>query len=197
MPRCICVFAGSSSSNVPAFAEAARELGREIARRGHALVYGGGHAGLMGILADSALAAGAHVTGVIPGFLVDQELAHRAVSELKVVRSMHQRKDAMARQSDGFVALPGGFGTLEELFEVVTWAQLGLHDKPCGLLNVGGYYDGLVAFVDGAVRAQLVKPEHRSLLLVATEARALLDAFDAFDASRAAAAPKRLREDLT
>jgi uncharacterized protein (TIGR00730 family) len=194
MPKCMCVFAGSAPGNVPRFADVARELGRELALRGHALVYGGGHTGLMGILADAALAAGGHVTGVIPEFLVDKELAHRSLSDLKVVRSMHDRKDAMARLSDGFVALPGGFGTLEELFEVVTWAQLGLHDKPCGLLNVGGYYDGLLAFLDGAVNAQFVKPVHRSMLLVANEVRALLDGFDAY---RAPVAAKGIREDLT
>jgi uncharacterized protein (TIGR00730 family) len=194
MPKSICVFAGSTPSNVPRFADVARELGRELALRGHALVYGGGHTGLMGILADAALGAGAHVTGVIPEFLVDAELAHRGLSDLKVVGSMHERKDAMARLSDGFVALPGGFGTLEELFEVVTWAQLGLHGKPCGLLNVGGYYDGLLAFLDGAVNAQLVKPAHRSILLVASEARALLDGFDAY---RAPVAPTWTREGLT
>jgi uncharacterized protein (TIGR00730 family) len=194
MPKCICVFAGSTPGNVPHFADVARELGRELALRGHALVYGGGQSGLMGILADAALAAGAHVTGVIPEFLVDKELAHRGLSDLKVVRSMHERKDAMARLSDGFVALPGGFGTLEELFEVVTWAQLGLHGKPCGLLNVGGYYDGLLAFLDGAVNAQLLSPVHRSMLLVATEVRALLDGFDAY---RCPVAPTRIREDVT
>ena len=194
MPRSLCVFAGSTPGNVPQFADAARELGRELALRGHALVYGGGQSGLMGILADAALAAGAHVTGVIPEFLVEGELAHRGLSDLKVVRSMHERKDAMARLADGFVALPGGFGTLEELFEVVTWAQLGLHDKPCGLLNVSGYYDGLLSFLDGAVNAQFVKGAQREKVLVATGARALLDRFDAVQAPPGS---RPLRKDLT
>jgi uncharacterized protein (TIGR00730 family) len=194
MPKSICVFAGSSMGQPPQFAEVARDLGRELALRGYGLVYGGAHVGLMGVVADAALAAGGHVTGVIPEFLVDDELAHRGLSQLQVVRSMHERKDAMARLSNGFVALPGGFGTLEELFEVVTWAQLGLHDKPCGLLNVSGYYDGLLAFLDGAVNAQLLKDAHRSMVLVASEAPALLDRFDAY---RPPVAPKRNREDLT
>jgi uncharacterized protein (TIGR00730 family) len=194
MPKSICVFAGSSPGAAPQFAEVARDLGRELALRGHGLVYGGGNVGLMGVVADAALAAGGHVTGVIPEFLVDRELAHRGLSRLEVVRSMHERKDTMAQLSDGFVALPGGFGTLEELFEVVTWAQLGLHDKPCGVLNVGGYYDSLLAFLDGAVTAQFVKNVHRSMLLVAAEARALLDRFDAYVAP---AGPTPLRKDLT
>jgi uncharacterized protein (TIGR00730 family) len=194
MPNSICVFAGSSLGAAPQFAEVAGDLGREIVRRGYGLVYGGGNVGLMGVLADAVLAAGGHVTGVIPEFLVDRELAHAGLSELRVVRSMHERKDAMAQLSDGFIALPGGFGTLEELFEVLTWGQLGLHDKPCGLLNVCGYYDGLLAFLDAMVAAQLAKDAQREMVLVAGEPRALLDRFDAY---RASMGPAALRKDLT
>jgi uncharacterized protein (TIGR00730 family) len=194
MPKSICVFAGSSPGASPLFAEVARALGRELALRGCGLVYGGGNVGLMGVVADAALAAGGHVTGVIPEFLVERELAHRGLSRLEVVRSMHERKDTMAQLSDGFVALPGGFGTLEELFEVVTWALLGLHEKPCGLINVGGYYDSLLAFLDGAVSAQFVKAAQRSMLIAGGDVRALLDRFDAL---AAAAGPTRLRKDLT
>jgi uncharacterized protein (TIGR00730 family) len=148
----------------------------------------------MGAVADAALAAGGHVIGVIPEFLAEKELAHRDLSDLRIVGSMHERKETMARLSDGFVALPGGFGTLEEFFEVLTWAQLGLHDKPCGLLNVDGYFGGLLGFLDGAVGAQLLKDAHRAMVLVDTEPRSLLDRFDAY---RASIPPKEGRRDLT
>ena len=194
MRRSICVFAGSSAGDPPQFAEVARDLGRELAARGWGLVYGGAHVGLMGVVADAVLETGGHVTGVIPEFLVSKELAHRGLSRLKVVGSMHERKDTMARLSDGFVALPGGFGTIEEFFEVLTWAQLGLHDKPCGLLDACGYYQSLLTFLDGAVTAGLVKDVHRSMVLVASDARTLLDRFDDY---RAPAAPKWIRTDLT
>jgi uncharacterized protein (TIGR00730 family) len=136
----------------------------------------------MGILADTVLAAGGRVIGVIPDFLVAKEVGHTGVSDLRVVQSMHERKDTMARLSEGFVALPGGFGTLEEFFETLTWAQLGLHAKPCGLLNVGGYYDDMLRFVDTAIAHQLLKAEYRAMLIVETDAAALLDRFDVYTA---------------
>jgi uncharacterized protein (TIGR00730 family) len=178
MLKSICVFAGSSLGAAPEFADAARELGREIARRGSRLVYGGARTGLMGIVAEAALAANGQVTGVIPSFLEDREVAHRGLSELVVVGSMHERKETMARLSDGFVALPGGFGTLDEFFEVLTWAQLGLHDKPCGLLDVRSYYQSLLAFMDRAVADGFVKQAYRARVLVASDPVALLDQFE-------------------
>lgn len=190
----ICVFAGSSVGVPPDFAEVARDLGREIARRGYRLVYGGAHVGLMGVVADAALASGGNVTGIIPEFLAEKELAHRGLSSLRVVSSMHERKERMAELSDGFVALPGGFGTIEEFFEILTWAQLGLHEKPCGLLNVRGYYRGVLEFLDDAVRAQLLKAPHRSMVIVASDARDLLDRFESY---QPAVATKWIRTDLT
>jgi uncharacterized protein (TIGR00730 family) len=156
------------------YSDAARQLGRLLAGRGLGLVYGGGHVGLMGILADAVLTAGGRVVGVIPQDLVDRELAHTGLSELIVVDTMHQRKAIMAERSDAFVALPGGYGTLDETFEILTWAQLGLHDKPVGLLNVSGFFDGLLAWIDRAVREDFVKPKNRELLTVDDDAERLL-----------------------
>jgi uncharacterized protein (TIGR00730 family) len=192
--RHICVFAGSSAGADPRFARAAAALGRAIAERGNGLVYGGANVGLMGILADAVLEAGGRVVGVIPAFLVDKEIAHRGVSELTIVQSMHERKAAMAQLASGFVALPGGFGTMEEFLEILTWAQLGLHDKPCGLLNAGGYYDGLLHFLDTAVAERLLKPAHRAMVLVDDDAGALLDRFASYSP---AAAQKWIARDLT
>src|SRR6185295_16890930 len=163
--RALCVFCGASSGNRPEYAAAAEALGRALAERGIELVFGGGGIGMMGTLARAALAAGARVTGVIPEALQKRELALPGMSELHVVGSMHERKALMAERSDGFVALPGGFGTLDELFEIVTWAQLGLHRKPMGLLDVDGYWAGLVAWVERAVADGLVPAEHGRLLL--------------------------------
>ena len=171
----ICVFCGSSSGNDPRYLEAAQAMGRVLADRGLGLVYGGGSVGLMGAVADAALAAGAEVIGVIPRVLQIRELAHRSLTTLHVVDSMHQRKALMAELSDGFVALPGGMGTLEELSEVLTWAQLGLHARPIGLLDVAGYYRPLATFFDQAVTAGFLRPVHRGLLLVGEEPAALLD----------------------
>ena len=162
----ICVFAGSRAGNSSTLRQRAAELGRCIAEAGHGLIYGGGGTGLMGVLADGALAAGGHVTGVIPEALMRRELAHQGLQELRVVGSMHERKAVMSELASGFVALPGGLGTLEELFEVLTWTQLGLHRKPCGLLNVEGYYDALIAFLDHAVARGLLDRGNRRLLLV-------------------------------
>lgn len=186
MRKSLCVFAGSNLGVAPQFSEAARDLGRELAARGYGLVYGGASVGLMGVIADAVLAAGGHVTGVIPSFLAEKELAHQCLSDLKIVGSMHERKETMASLSDGFVALPGGFGTLEELFEVFTWAQLGLHDKPCGLLDICGYYQSLLEFLDDAVTAEFVNGAHRSMVLVANEARLLLDRMESYRAPLAA-----------
>jgi uncharacterized protein (TIGR00730 family) len=171
----ICVFCGASTGTDPRHAEAARSLGRAIAGRGLELVYGGGSVGLMGAVADAALGAGGRVIGVIPQVLQIRELAHHGLSDLRVVGSMHERKALMAELSDGFVALPGGMGTLEELSEVLTWAQLGLHARPVGLLDVGGYYRPLITFFDQAVEAGFLRPAHRAILQVAVEPEAMLD----------------------
>jgi uncharacterized protein (TIGR00730 family) len=173
--RRVCVFCGSSPGRLDAYREAATAFGAELAARGLGLVYGGGNVGLMGVVADAALAGGAEVIGVIPEALVAKELAHRGVSELVVTRSMHERKATMSDRADAFVMLPGGFGTYEEFCEVLTWSQLGLHQKPCGLLDVAGFYGPLLAFFDGAVQAGFVSEAHRGIVLDATEPAALLD----------------------
>jgi uncharacterized protein (TIGR00730 family) len=173
--RSLCVYCGSNPGNDPAFAEATRELAQRLVEHDIRLVYGGSATGLMGTLADTALAAGGTVVGIIPQGLVDREIAHRGLSELRVVGSMHERKALMAEQSDGFVALPGGIGTLEELVEMYTWSQLGLHAKPLGVLNVSGYYDHLAAFLDHAVTAGFLRAEHRAALAVEPEPCALLE----------------------
>lgn len=171
----VCVFCGSSNGFRPAFSEAARSMGKSLANRRVGLVYGGGNVGLMGAVADAALKEGGEVIGVIPEALVDRELAHRAVSELIVVRSMHERKAKMAALSDAFVAMPGGYGTFEEFCEIITWAQLGLHRKPCALLNVEGYYDPLLTLFDRAVIEGFVYPSNRRLVIQETDPDRLLD----------------------
>jgi hypothetical protein len=171
----VCVFCGSSAGTNPVHLEAAREVGRALAARGVGLVYGGGSVGLMGAVADAALAAGGEVTGVIPRALQLRELAHARLTTLHVVGSMHERKAKMAELAHGFVALPGGMGTLEEFAEILTWAQLGLHARPCGLLDVAGYYRPLISFFDQATAEGFVRPEHRKLVLVSDEPDALLD----------------------
>ncbi len=176
----VCVFCGSSAGASPGYVETARLLGGELARRGLGLVYGGASVGLMGAVADGALAAGGEVVGVIPGALEAKELAHSGLTRLEVVSSMHERKARMADLADGFLALPGGMGTLEEMAEILTWAQLGLHRKPCALLDVGGYWQPLVAFFDHAVEERFLRREHREALLVGREPAALLDAMERY-----------------
>ena len=171
---------GSRTGARSEYIEAAREIGRELVERGYGLVYGGGNVGLMTVVADRVLELHGYVTGVIPEALVEKEVVHRGLSDLRVVHSMHERKAVMAELSDGFIALPGGIGTLEEFFEVLSWAQLGIHNKPCGLLNVAGYFRHLIQFVDYAVEQDFLKPKHRSLLLVEEEPRSLLDCFEQF-----------------
>jgi uncharacterized protein (TIGR00730 family) len=177
----VCVYAGSNPGSDPAYADAARALARLLADRRIGLVYGGGKVGLMGVLADTALAAGGEVIGVMPQALVDREIGHPALTELHVVGSMHERKALMAELSDAFVAVPGGIGTLEELIEVYTWSQLGIHSKACGVLNVRGYYDALAAFLDHAVDEGFLRPQHRAVLSVAAEPGELLDRLAAFE----------------
>jgi uncharacterized protein (TIGR00730 family) len=179
--KAVCVFCGSSSGNDPAYAEAARTLGITLAERGITLVYGGGHVGLMGVVADAALGAGGGVIGVMPKALVEREIGHTGLTELHIVGSMHERKAMMSELSEGFVALPGGNGTLEEFFEVLTWAQLGEHDKPCGLLNVAGYYDPLLAVFDRMVDRDFLRKEHRKLVLVESDPSALLGRFEGYE----------------
>ena len=162
--RRLCVFCGSSRGTDPRHAAAARALGAAVASRGLGLVYGGASVGLMGDLADAVIAKGGHVVGVLPSALASRELAHRALPDLRIVATMHERKALMADLADAFVALPGGMGTLDETFEILTWAQLGIHAKPVGLLDVGGYYGPLLAFLDHAVATGFVKPEHRALI---------------------------------
>jgi uncharacterized protein (TIGR00730 family) len=173
----ICVFCGSRPGNDPAYEAGARRLGRTLAEEGITLVYGGGHVGLMGVVADAVLDAGSEVTGVIPKALVEREIAHPGLTDLRVVGSMHERKAMMSELSEGFIALPGGTGTLEEFFEVLTWAQLGEHEKPCGLLNLASYYDPLVALFDHMVVKGFLSEEHRATVLIDTEPKPLLDAF--------------------
>ena len=174
--RRLCIFCGSSRGSDPRFVTAARHVGAELARRGIGLVYGGGNVGLMGEVADAALAAGGEVIGVIPQFLVDAEAAHFGLTKLHIVQSMHERKAMMAELSDGFIALPGGFGTLEELMEIVTWSQLHLHTKPVAVLNVAGFFTPLLAMLDNMVHAGLLKPKNRELLIDAAELGECLDA---------------------
>lgn len=171
----VCVFCGSSMGVQPAYQQAALALGEALARRKLGLVYGGGNVGLMGTIADATLAAGAEVIGVIPDFMVAKEIAHTGLTQLHIVNSMHERKTMMAQLSDAFVALPGGYGTLEEFCEVLTWAQLGLHQKPFGLLNINGYYSPLLTFFDQAVTEEFLRPINRSLVLEAAEPENLLD----------------------
>lgn len=180
--KSICVYCGSNSGRVPAFTAAADSLGKLLAERRIKLVYGGGQVGLMGTLADAVLEAGGEVEGVIPEFLALKEIAHMSLSRLHVVKSMHARKAMMESLSEGFIAMPGGIGTMEELFEIWTWGQLGQHRNPVGLLNVDGYYDALVAFLDTMTEQGFLTPEHRSALLVSDDAEALLDMFAAHDA---------------
>jgi uncharacterized protein (TIGR00730 family) len=179
----ICVFTGSRRGARSDYADAARRVGRELVERGYGLVYGGGNVGLMTEVADAVLGSHGHVTGVIPEALVEKEVVHRGLSELRIVRSMHERKAVMAELSDSFLALPGGIGTMEEFFEVLSWAQLGLHEKPCGLLNVCGYYQPIVQFLDHAVDQDFLKPKHRTLLIVEAEFSRLLDRFEEFIAA--------------
>ncbi|MFN8532497.1 MAG: TIGR00730 family Rossman fold protein [Dehalococcoidia bacterium] len=178
--QAICVFCGSRAGDRATFETSARLVGETIAQRGLTLVYGGGRVGLMGVVADAALAAGGRVIGVIPEPLAAKEIAHSGLTELHLVRSMHERKALMGELSDGFVTLPGGFGTLEEFFEVLTWGQLGIHRKPCGLLNVDRYFDPLVAFFDRALNDGFITAEHRRLVLQAATPSALLGLMDRY-----------------
>jgi uncharacterized protein (TIGR00730 family) len=174
--RRVCVFCGSSTGGRALYADAATELAREMVGRGIGLVFGGGAVGLMGVIADAVLAAGGHAIGVIPHALVARELAHRALPDLRVVNSMHERKATMAALADAFVAMPGGFGTVEEFCEVITWTQLGVHRKPCGLLNVGGFYDPLIAQFDRGVAEGFIKIGNRRIVVAHADPGALLDA---------------------
>jgi uncharacterized protein (TIGR00730 family) len=178
----VCVYCGSSSGRQPAYLQAARTLGRVLVRRNLHVVYGGAKVGLMGALADAALEAGGRVTGVIPRALAGKEVAHDGLSELIVTESMHERKMIMAERSDACIALPGGIGTLEELFEAWTWTQLGFQKKPCGLLDTAGYFDALVQFLDRGVEERFLSQTHRDILLVDTDAERLLDRLEGYQA---------------
>jgi len=176
----LSVFCGSSPGADPAYAQAAQALGRELLRRRIGLVYGGGRVGLMYEIARVVHEAGGEVVGVIPRGMVEKELAFTALRDLRIVESMHDRKALMAEISDGFIALPGGLGTMEEFFEVLTWSQLGIHHKPCGLLNVRGYFDPVLAFLDQAQAQNFLQPEHRAMILVDGDPSRLLDSFEAY-----------------
>ena len=180
----ICVYCGSSSGKNPAYSQAAVNLALALCERNIGLVYGGGAIGVMGTVADAVLAAGGEAVGVIPKALAIKEVAHNSLSELHVVASMHERKAMMADLADGFIALPGGWGTLEEIFEILTWAQLGFHDKPCGLLNIEGYYDGLIGFLENSFEQQFVNELYRPMLMKAQEPLALLDQFATYRAPK-------------
>lgn len=178
--RRLCVFCGSNKGTEQSYVDATKRLGRALAERGIELVYGGGHVGLMGLVADAVIDAGGKAIGVIPQALVDRELAHGRLTELHVVNSMHERKALMSELSDAFIALPGGFGTLEEFAEILTWSLLGFQKKPSGLLNVDGYYDSLITFFDNAVEKGFISPTHRSLVLVSADPTQMLEQIDAF-----------------
>jgi len=180
----ICVFCGSSPGRSPAYTEAAVKLGQTLVARGLGLVYGGASVGLMGKLADTVLEAGGEVIGVIPDSLLRYEVTHEGLPDLRVVGSMAERKTLMAELSDGFISLPGGTGTLDEMFEMLTWSQLGDHDKPSGLLDVEGFYSHLIAFLDHAVEERFLRSEHRAMLIVETSANALLDRFESYAAPK-------------
>lgn len=177
----ICVYCGSSSGNDPVFLDGAARLGAALANNECDLVYGGASIGLMGAVADAALEHGASVYGVMPQSLADKEIAHEGLNELHITTSMHDRKEKMAALSDGFIALPGGLGTLEELFEIWTWSQLGLHHKPVGLLNIGGFYDELISFLHSTSKKGFVKPAHADMLLVAGEPHELLERIQQYE----------------
>jgi uncharacterized protein (TIGR00730 family) len=178
----ICVFCGSSPGNDPAYADAARSVGQGLAENDCRLVYGGGRAGLMGVVADAVLAAGGKVTGVIPRALVDQEIAHAGLTQLLVVETMHERKAKMAELADGFIALPGGVGTLEEIFEQWGWARLGIHQKPCGFLDVNGFFEPIRAMADQMARAGFMRREHIDIITFASDLEQMLSAFRSYRA---------------
>jgi uncharacterized protein (TIGR00730 family) len=179
--RSICVYCGSSPGRDPAFAAAAGSLGRLLAERQITLVYGGGHVGLMGVVADATMAAGGEVHGVITRALQQKEVAHQGLTQLKIAESMHDRKAAMAQESDGFIMLPGGIGTLEEFFEVATWTQLGIQSKPCGILNVNGFFDPLIALLDHSTEQRFLRREHRDLIVLESEPASLVDRLIAWE----------------
>ncbi|MGZ3556961.1 MAG: LOG family protein [Gemmatimonadaceae bacterium] len=182
--RRLAVFCGSNSGARPEYVQATRSLGKLLASRGVGIVYGGSNVGLMQALADSMLDELGDIIGVIPRMLVEREVANKALSDLRIVDSMHDRKALMAELADGFVALPGGIGTLEEFFEIWTWAQLGMHDKPCGLLNVAGYFDPLLEFLDRAVAEKFVREVHRKMVIVESDPATLLARFEAYEPPR-------------
>lgn len=178
----LCVYCGSNPGNRPDYIEQARALARELIKRDIGLVYGGSVVGIMGEVANEVLSGGGRVIGVIPELLLKKEHAHRGLTELHLVQTMHERKAMMIDKADGFIALPGGAGTLEEFFEVWTWAQLNMHEKPCGLLNVAGYYDAMLRFLDHAVAESFIRPQHRDMLVVEQDPVALLDRYAAYRA---------------
>ena len=180
--RRICVYCGSNAGKRPDYAEAARNLAEVLVRHDLELVYGGAAKGIMGVIADAVLEHGGSVHGVIPKLLEEEEIAHGGLTQLHVVTSMHERKSMMATLSDGFIALPGGFGTLEEIIEMLTWGQLQFHDKPCGVLNVGAYFDHLLAYLDHAQQEGFLRPEHRQMLLQDTDAAGLIQQFERYTA---------------
>jgi uncharacterized protein (TIGR00730 family) len=173
----LCVFCGSSFGVNPAYVKAANKLGKAIAKRNICLVYGGARVGLMGEIASTVIRAKGEVIGVIPKDLVEKEVAHSNLSDLRIVGTMHERKSLMAELSDGFIAMPGGFGTIEEIFEAITWAQLSFHDKPCGFLNIKGYYNDLIKFLDHSVEENFIVPEHRAMIVIDDDPESLLDKF--------------------
>jgi uncharacterized protein (TIGR00730 family) len=180
--RNICVYCGASSGRNPLYAEGARALAQELVRRNIGLVYGGASVGVMGTVANAVLERGGRVVGVIPEALLSRELAHHGLTELRVTKSMHERKAVMAELADGFIALPGGIGTFEEIFEAWTWAQLGFHAKPCGILNVAGYFDRLIEFLNQAAEEEFIKPQHREMLIVESDPLRILDRFEGYRA---------------